>query len=86
MPEPAPQITHGTAPAESSGEASCPAAGAVAETAEQGDNAVEPTRLAARDRGLLWHPYAPLDGPAPHAVLAAEGVTLTLETLSLIHI
>ena len=80
MPEPAPQITHGTAPAEGSGEASCPAAGAVAETAEQGDDAVEPTRLAARDRGLLWHPYAPLDGPAPHAVLAAEGVTLTLET------
>lgn len=80
MPEPAPQITHDTASAESSGEASCPTAGAVADTAEQGDDAAQPTRLAARDRGLLWHPYAPLDGPAPHAVLAAEGVTLTLET------
>ncbi len=80
MPDPAPQITHDTAPAESSGEASCPTAGAVADTAEQGDDAAQPTRLAARDRGLLWHPYAPLDGPAPHAVLAAEGVTLTLET------
>jgi len=35
--------------------------------------------LIARDRGLLWHPYAPLDGPAPYAVTAAEGVRLTLE-------
>lgn len=34
--------------------------------------------LAARDRGLLWHPYAALDGPAPYTVEAAEGVTLTL--------
>lgn len=33
--------------------------------------------LAARDRGLLWHPYAALDGPAPYTVEAAEGVTLT---------
>ncbi|WP_068400617.1 adenosylmethionine--8-amino-7-oxononanoate transaminase [Kribbia dieselivorans] len=32
----------------------------------------------ARDRGLLWHPYAPLDGPAPYAVERAEGVRLTL--------
>ncbi|MFD1214823.1 adenosylmethionine--8-amino-7-oxononanoate transaminase [Arthrobacter sp. GCM10027362] len=35
--------------------------------------------LIARDRGLLWHPYAPLDGPAPYAVTAAEGVRLQLE-------
>ncbi|HBH55876.1 MAG TPA: aspartate aminotransferase family protein [Kocuria sp.] len=34
--------------------------------------------LAARDRRLLWHPYAALDGPAPYTVEAAEGVTLTL--------
>ncbi|NKX54188.1 adenosylmethionine--8-amino-7-oxononanoate transaminase [Arthrobacter mobilis] len=36
--------------------------------------------LAARDRGLLWHPYAPLDGPAPYAVTGAEGVRLQLES------
>ncbi|GAA3695658.1 adenosylmethionine--8-amino-7-oxononanoate transaminase [Arthrobacter ginkgonis] len=36
--------------------------------------------LIARDRGLLWHPYAPLDGPAPYAVTAAEGVRLRLES------
>ncbi|HET9074896.1 MAG TPA: adenosylmethionine--8-amino-7-oxononanoate transaminase [Solirubrobacteraceae bacterium] len=36
--------------------------------------------LAARDRGLLWHPYAPLDGPTPYAVHAAQGVRLHLET------
>ena len=24
--------------------------------------------LGARDRGLVWHPYAPLDGPEPYAV------------------
>ncbi len=35
--------------------------------------------LIARDRGLLWHPYAPLDGPAPYAVHAADGVVLELE-------
>lgn len=35
--------------------------------------------LVARDRGLLWHPYAPLDGPAPYAVLGASGTTLQLE-------
>ena len=34
--------------------------------------------LIARDRGLLWHPYAPLDGPEPYAVLAASGVRLEL--------
>ncbi|GAA2499584.1 adenosylmethionine--8-amino-7-oxononanoate transaminase [Terrabacter carboxydivorans] len=34
--------------------------------------------LAARDRGLVWHPYAPLDGPAPYAVEDASGVRLTL--------
>jgi hypothetical protein len=37
------------------------------------------TTLVARDRGLLWHPYAPLDGSASYAVLAADGVRLTLE-------
>jgi adenosylmethionine-8-amino-7-oxononanoate aminotransferase len=35
--------------------------------------------LVARDRGLVWHPYAPLDGPAPYAVHGAEGVRLQLE-------
>jgi adenosylmethionine---8-amino-7-oxononanoate aminotransferase len=32
-----------------------------------------------RDRGLLWHPYAPLDGPAPYAVEGAAGVRLRLQ-------
>ena len=36
--------------------------------------------LLERDRGLLWHPYAPLDGPSPYAVLAASGTRLTLES------
>lgn len=35
--------------------------------------------LVARDRGLVWHPYAPLDGPAPYAVHGADGVMLELE-------
>lgn len=35
--------------------------------------------LVARDRGLLWHPYAALDGPAPYAVHGADGVILDLE-------
>jgi len=34
--------------------------------------------LTARDRGLVWHPYAPLDGPQPYAVEAASGVRLSL--------
>ncbi|GAB3294966.1 adenosylmethionine--8-amino-7-oxononanoate transaminase [Epidermidibacterium keratini] len=34
--------------------------------------------LIERDRGLLWHPYAALDGPAPYAVTAADGVHLQL--------
>ena len=34
--------------------------------------------LIARDRGLVWHPYAPLDGPEPYAVLDANGVRLEL--------
>jgi adenosylmethionine-8-amino-7-oxononanoate aminotransferase len=37
-------------------------------------------RLVARDRGLVWHPYAALDGPAPYAALEADGVRLTLES------
>ncbi|MGO4598060.1 adenosylmethionine--8-amino-7-oxononanoate transaminase [Terrabacter sp. 2RAF25] len=36
------------------------------------------TSLAARDRGLVWHPYAPLDGPEPYAVERASGVRLGL--------
>jgi adenosylmethionine-8-amino-7-oxononanoate aminotransferase len=35
--------------------------------------------LLERDRGLLWHPYAPLDGLPPYAVLAASGTRLQLE-------
>jgi adenosylmethionine-8-amino-7-oxononanoate aminotransferase len=35
--------------------------------------------LLARDRGLVWHPYAALDGPGPYAVRAASGVRLDLE-------
>ena len=27
----------------------------------------------------MWHPYAALDGPAPYAVLAADGVRLELQ-------
>ncbi|TCK26863.1 adenosylmethionine--8-amino-7-oxononanoate transaminase [Pseudonocardia endophytica] len=38
------------------------------------------TTLVERDRGLLWHPYAPLDGPAPYAVVDASGTRLTLES------
>ncbi|GAA2149876.1 adenosylmethionine-8-amino-7-oxononanoate aminotransferase [Humibacillus xanthopallidus] len=34
--------------------------------------------LTSRDRGLVWHPYAPLDGPEPYAVRSASGVTLEL--------
>jgi len=34
--------------------------------------------LLGRDRGLVWHPYAALDGPAPYAVSAADGVRLAL--------
>ncbi|SHL34550.1 adenosylmethionine-8-amino-7-oxononanoate aminotransferase [Pseudonocardia thermophila] len=35
--------------------------------------------LIERDRGLLWHPYASLAGPAPYAVLDAAGTRLELE-------
>jgi adenosylmethionine-8-amino-7-oxononanoate aminotransferase len=34
--------------------------------------------VVARDRGLVWHPYAPLDGPEPYAVTGASGVRLRL--------
>ncbi|WP_125613276.1 adenosylmethionine--8-amino-7-oxononanoate transaminase [Specibacter cremeus] len=34
--------------------------------------------LIGRDQGLLWHPYAPLDGDAPYAVTSAEGTRLRL--------
>ena len=37
-----------------------------------------PSSLASRDRGLVWHPYAPLDAPTPYAVRSASGVTLEL--------
>lgn len=36
--------------------------------------------LAARDRGLVWHPYGPLDGPAPYAAESASGVRLGLRS------
>lgn len=39
------------------------------------------TTLVERDRGLLWHPYAALDGPAPYAVTAASGTRLCLESI-----
>lgn len=35
--------------------------------------------LVERDRGLLWHPYAPLDGPEPYAVVGAAGTKLHLQ-------
>ena len=34
--------------------------------------------LGSRDRGLVWHPYAPLDGQEPYAVRSAAGVRLRL--------
>ena len=34
--------------------------------------------LIERDRGLVWHPYAALDGPAPYEVTGASGVRLQL--------
>jgi adenosylmethionine-8-amino-7-oxononanoate aminotransferase len=34
--------------------------------------------LVDRDRGLVWHPYAALDGPAPYEVTGASGVRLKL--------
>lgn len=37
-----------------------------------------PDPLVARDRGLVWHPYAPLDGDAPYAVHGAAGTRLSL--------
>ncbi|RLZ03525.1 adenosylmethionine--8-amino-7-oxononanoate transaminase [Kocuria tytonicola] len=44
------------------------------------DNMPAGESLAERDRGLLWHPYEALDGPAPYTVEAAQGVALTLVT------
>ncbi|AJT43031.1 adenosylmethionine-8-amino-7-oxononanoate aminotransferase [Psychromicrobium lacuslunae] len=41
-----------------------------------------PTRIGSiieRDRGLLWHPYAPLDGPSPYQVVGASGARLKLK-------
>jgi adenosylmethionine-8-amino-7-oxononanoate aminotransferase len=35
--------------------------------------------LLERDRGLVWHPYAALDGPMPYAVVEASGTRLALE-------
>ncbi|MDN5769174.1 MAG: aminotransferase class III-fold pyridoxal phosphate-dependent enzyme, partial [Humibacillus sp.] len=40
--------------------------------------AVSAPSLAERDRGLVWHPYAPLDGPPPYVVSSASGVRLEL--------
>lgn len=34
--------------------------------------------VSERDHGLVWHPYAPLDGPMPYAAESASGVRLTL--------
>lgn len=34
--------------------------------------------VSERDHGLVWHPYAPLDGPMPYAAESASGVQLTL--------
>lgn len=34
--------------------------------------------LIERDSGLVWHPYAPLDGQPPYAVHAAQGTRLGL--------
>ncbi len=50
------------------------AAGATGATAE-----LNGRDLIARDRGLLWHPYAPLGGDAPYAVLGAGGTRLELQ-------
>jgi len=36
--------------------------------------------LLERDHGLVWHPYAALDGPSPYAVLGASGTRLLLES------
>ncbi|MEP7333208.1 MAG: aspartate aminotransferase family protein, partial [Terracoccus sp.] len=40
--------------------------------------AVSAPSLNERDRGLVWHPYAPLDGPRPYSVTSASGVRLGL--------
>ncbi|HUC26798.1 MAG TPA: adenosylmethionine--8-amino-7-oxononanoate transaminase [Streptosporangiaceae bacterium] len=36
--------------------------------------------LLQRDSGLVWHPYAALNGPMPYGVLAASGTRLALES------
>jgi adenosylmethionine---8-amino-7-oxononanoate aminotransferase len=36
--------------------------------------------LLERDRGLVWHPYAALNGPMPYGVLGASGTGLVLES------
>jgi len=36
--------------------------------------------VTERDRGLVWHPYAPLDGPMPYAAESASGVRLRLRS------
>ncbi|HEY1819999.1 MAG TPA: adenosylmethionine--8-amino-7-oxononanoate transaminase [Trebonia sp.] len=41
---------------------------------------VDGRALLERDRGLVWHPYAALDGPMPYAVTAASGTGLVLES------
>lgn len=35
--------------------------------------------IIERDRGLLWHPYAPLEGPRPYQVVGASGARLSLK-------
>jgi adenosylmethionine---8-amino-7-oxononanoate aminotransferase len=40
--------------------------------------ASDTTSVIGRDRGLVWHPYAALDGPDPYQVTAASGTRLNL--------
>ncbi|MHA7306628.1 adenosylmethionine--8-amino-7-oxononanoate transaminase [Arthrobacter sp. TMN-49] len=44
------------------------------------DTPVAQATLIERDRGLLWHPYAPLDGIPPYAVHGAQGTRLMLSS------
>ncbi|POH57817.1 adenosylmethionine--8-amino-7-oxononanoate transaminase [Arthrobacter glacialis] len=49
-------------------------------TAAAADTPPVRATLIQRDRGLLWHPYAPLDGDAPYAVHSAHGTRLSLSS------
>ncbi len=52
---------------------------AAAATGQAGRSEWAARGLLTRDRGLVWHPYAALDGPTPYAVVDADRVRLTLE-------